>query len=241
MATSTAELPRWDLQNVYPGVDSPELEQALAAVVDELDALGRLFDEHGVGGGEAPEPAAAATLFDELADALNGVVDRFSTIAAYVTCLVQADSRDAAAQARQSELRQHGVTLEKLSTRLTAWIGTLDVDDLVERSAAARAHEFTLRQAAVEATHLMGGAEEDLAAELGPSGGGAWGKLWGTVTSQISVPFERDGERVELPIFAVRNLAFEADRDVRRRAYEAELEAWERWSVPLAAAMNSIK
>ena len=39
----------------------------------------------------------------------------------------------------------------------------------------------------------------------------------------------------------MRTLAFEADRDVRRRAYEAELAAWQRVSVPLAAALNSIK
>ena len=40
---------------------------------------------------------------------------------------------------------------------------------------------------------------------------------------------------------AVRNLAYEPDRDMRRRAYEAELAAWERSALPLAAALNSIK
>jgi pepF/M3 family oligoendopeptidase len=39
----------------------------------------------------------------------------------------------------------------------------------------------------------------------------------------------------------VRNLATNSDRDVRRRAYEAELEAWEQAAVPLAAAINSVK
>jgi len=39
----------------------------------------------------------------------------------------------------------------------------------------------------------------------------------------------------------VRNLAFDADRDLRRRAYEAELEGWKRAALPLAAALNSIK
>ena len=39
----------------------------------------------------------------------------------------------------------------------------------------------------------------------------------------------------------VRNLACEADRDLRRRAYEAELEGWKRVALPIAAALNSIK
>src|SRR5260370_22631852 len=39
----------------------------------------------------------------------------------------------------------------------------------------------------------------------------------------------------------VRNLAYESDREARRRAYEAELAGWQRVAVPLAAALNSIK
>jgi pepF/M3 family oligoendopeptidase len=39
----------------------------------------------------------------------------------------------------------------------------------------------------------------------------------------------------------VRNLAFDPDREVRRRAHEAELEGWKSVAVPLAAALNSIK
>src|SRR5262249_13450443 len=57
----------------------------------------------------------------------------------------------------------------------------------------------------------------------------------------LSVPIERDGEVRETPMSVVRTLAFEPNRDLRRRAYEAELAGWERVSVPLAAALNSIK
>ncbi|HEV2662903.1 MAG TPA: M3 family metallopeptidase [Ktedonobacteraceae bacterium] len=39
----------------------------------------------------------------------------------------------------------------------------------------------------------------------------------------------------------VRNLAYDADRTVRQRAYRAELAGWERVALPLAAALNSIK
>ena len=83
--------------------------------------------------------------------------------------------------------------------------------------------------------------EEELAAELDLSGATAWSKLHNDLTSQIIVSFERDGRAEDLPMSKIRALAHDADRDVRRRAYEAELEAWERAAVPLAAAMNSIK
>jgi pepF/M3 family oligoendopeptidase len=63
-----------------------------------------------------------------------------------------------------------------------------------------------------------------------------------SVSSQLCIPVEMpDGERRELPMSMVRNLAFDPDREVRRRAYEAELEGWKSVAVPLAAALNSVK
>jgi pepF/M3 family oligoendopeptidase len=55
------------------------------------------------------------------------------------------------------------------------------------------------------------------------------------------VPVEIKGTRQELPMSVVRNLAYEPDREVRQQAYRAELQAWERAVLPLAAAMNCIK
>src|SRR5260370_28630787 len=48
------------------------------------------------------------------------------------------------------------------------------------------------------------------------------------ISSQLTVALELDGKVQELPMSMVRNLAFEADRGLRRRAYEAELEGWKR-------------
>ncbi|HEX3271108.1 MAG TPA: M3 family oligoendopeptidase, partial [Ktedonobacterales bacterium] len=163
------------------------------------------------------------------------------TLSAYISAFVTTDTRDPLAQARYSELQRHSARLTQLTTRFTAWIGTQDIEALLAQSEVAREHAFALRKAKTSATHLMSPAEEALYAELNLPGGAAWGKLHGNVTSQLSVPIEIDGQMRETPMSVVRTLAFEADRDVRRRAYEAELAGWERVSVPLAAALNSIK
>jgi pepF/M3 family oligoendopeptidase len=235
-----AELPRWELDSVFPGVGSPELDEAMADVVSGIAALGELFDARDVRGAASAPDEAAAT-FDAVAEQLNALLDRTNVLASYLGCLVDSDSRDTVAKSRQSELRQHSVALDKLARRLTAWIGAQDLDALLARSELARAHEHMLRRGAQAAEHQLTAREEELTAELAPSGSGAWGKLWRTVVSQITAPVERDGRVEELPITAIRNLPYEADRGLRRRAYEAELAAWGRWSEPLAAAMNSIK
>lgn len=84
---------------------------------------------------------------------------------------------------------------------------------------------------------MMPEGEETLAAELSLSGRRAWDKLHENLTSQITAVV--DGE--EMPITKVRNLYFRSEEEVRKKAYQAELLAWERHEVPLAYALNGVK
>ena len=69
----------------------------------------------------------------------------------------------------------------------------------------------------------------------------AFGKLQGTVTSQLKVSFERDGQREEVPITVVRNYVFAADPQLRERAYHAEQQGWHSIRGTVAACLNAVK
>jgi pepF/M3 family oligoendopeptidase len=223
-------LPRWDLTPFFPAPDSPEVESALEGVRTDIASLRELVDAGGLDSD-----------FDEVLRRMNELLERFLLLQGYLSGEVAVDSRNDAAQARLSELAQESVGLSNLDTRMTAWLGEVDADELLGRSEQAREHEYAIRRAQIRARHLMSQAEEDLAAELSLSGTTAWAKLHGDLTSQLTVTLELDGKERRLPMSEVRNLANNPERDVRRRAYEAELEVWERAAVPLAAAINSVK
>ena len=62
------------------------------------------------------------------------------------------------------------------------------------------------------------------------------------MTSQVAVPFAEAGEPQEMPVAALQNLVrYHPDEGVRRRAFEAELRAWESVREPLAACLNGVK
>jgi pepF/M3 family oligoendopeptidase len=242
MSTASA-LPRWDVSTVFPGLDSPEFAAGFADIVTHVDQLTVLFDELGVGRLEqtpAVDDALIASV-ERVITAMNETLAAYRTLSSYIYSFVVTDSRDTTAQARQSAAQRQSVRLAQLRVRFTAWIGSLDVEALIARSALARDHAFTLREARMLAAHLMTPGEEDLAAELNATGGVSWARLHATLTSQIIVPLTLDGETQELSMSMARNLAFHHDRAVRRAGYEAELAAWERNAAPLAAALNSIK
>lgn len=243
MTPSVSEtLPHWDMTVVYPALDSPEFNHDLTATRQAFDTTTSLFDRLGIDRRDRQSTDdAAVAAFETVVPALNELLEQYSTLRAYVYSFVATDSRNDQAQATFSMLMREGVRLTKLLRRLTAWLGGLDVETLIQRSSVARDHAYLVRRAAEEARHLMSPAEEELAAELDLSGGIAWARMYQNLTSQILVPIEREGQTVELPMSQVRNLARDPDRAVRRSAHEAELATWEHAALPLASALNSIK
>jgi pepF/M3 family oligoendopeptidase len=240
--TTTELLPHWDMSVVYPSLGSPEFAQAFNECAQKIAELSQRFDEHHVYRHDT------ITIDDALVQAFEIVVQQYNTVHkqiytlfVYITCFVDTNSHDTLAQARKSELQRHTVVLSQLETRLTAWIGSLDVEALIGRSTIASDHAFALRKMKELAMHLMAPVEDVLASELNATGRSAWSKLYGDITSQLTVELEVEEQLRTLPMSTIRNMAYEADRDLRRRAYEAELRGWQRVAVPLAAAMNSIK
>ena len=239
----TKTLPHWDMTPIYPGMDSKEFADGFSNTVQDIENLAKLFDDYRI----MKLPAAPALhednirAFETVIEQYNTVLEATETLAVYIMCFVTTNTHDTLAQAKLSELQQSTLILSQLDTRLTAWIGSLDVEALIERSSIAREHAFMLRKARIGAEHLMTPEEENLASELNLSAGTAWEKLHGDVTSQLIVSLELSDQTQELPMSMVRNLASDPDREVRRSAYEVELEGWKRVALPLAAAINSIK
>jgi len=241
--TTSPELPRWDLTSVAKSVDDPAFVRQLDDLYADVAALQERFDQLGIGTRGRSSLTEDVAAFDEIIPRYNDVLDRYETYSAFLYGSVSADTQDASAQARLSTLEEKTVDLLRLGPRLTAWIGSLDIEELQQHSEVAREHAYFLHVEQEEAAHLLSPGEEDLLAGLRPSGPGGWEKLHQDLTSQIMVPFaaQEGGEPSALPMSEIRNLAFDPDRSVRERAYRAELNAWEENALPLAAAMNGIK
>lgn len=240
--TRLDSLPRWDMTTIFPSLESPEFAAAFEHAKREIQALVPLFEQHQVRCREgASEKAPPVRAFEEVTGRLNALYQELQTLRSFINAFVTTDASNDTAQARRSELQMAGVTLDQLRTRYTAWVGSLDIEALLSHSAVAREHEFMLRKARVLAQHQMAEGEEDLAADLQSSGVQGWARLHQDLSALLLVPLTVRGEAQTLPMSAVRGLAHDGDREVRRAAYDAELRAWETVSVPMAAALNGVK
>lgn len=115
--------------------------------------------------------------------------------------------------------------------------GVKDLEACIKANPMLTEYAFLLRNNKERVSHQFSDEMEAMISRMNLSGGAAWSKLFDYLTSTVKVDYE--GKTITLP--AVRNLATNADRDVRKKAYEAELASYDKIEGSIAYALNSIK
>ena len=235
---------RWDLTNVYPALESKEFKNAIKQYKKQLDELEVFLSKKVSKANSKTDANKLGKLLGESVDRFNALFDLSGTISPFIYSFVSTDSRNKTAMRTLSEFEQMSVQASILNTKFQAWIGKLGKAALkkaIKTNTSTKLHEFALIDTAEQSVYMMSEAEENLATELSLSGGNAFGKLQGTVTSQLSVDFELNGEMKKLPMPALINLRSHPDEATRRRGYEAENKAWDEVKETLTACMNGVK
>jgi oligoendopeptidase F len=240
MATTT-ELPRWRLDTIFADIESPDFREAVSEITQGTDDLAAYFEANQVGPDGTPGDDAAGILEESLLR-VESILVRFRDVSAFLQGRIDTDAFDDRSQAERSKLRPVGSRLNVLLKRLSAWLGKVDLERATAESELVREHRYVLGRYQLLAEHLMGGEAEELAAVLDNSAGSAWAQLHSALIGRgtISVRLSGDTES-ELNVAELKQLLYDPSREVRRRAYGAEMELLERHEVSYAAAMNSIK
>ena len=239
----TISAPRWDLSNVYPSLESEEFKAAIQDYKKQVAALEKFYKNKLSKSDAKTKAKDLAPLVGKAIDQINKIEELSTTLYYYIYSFVTTDSHNKLAMKTMSEFEQARLPMSQLMTQFTAWLGKIasKLEKVVAGNGSAAAHAFMLREAAEQSRYLMSDEEEALAAELSLSGGNAFRKLQGLVTSQLSVDFELDAQTQKLPMPALINLHSHPDETVRQRAYEAENQAWETVKETLAACLNGVK
>ena len=240
----TENIPRWDLSNIYTGLDDPKLAADLATLKDEITTLTSFFETELLALKDGQQdPEILSNRLSQLVDLTNTIDTRAGTIGAFLYALTSTDSFDKAAEQLQSKFEIGLLPLRNLNVRIAAWLGSV-ADQLPAALAipgSAHEHAFILLEEAQQSQYLMSEPEEELANELSLSGGSAWGDLQGTLTSQKEVEFDLDGKTETLPLPALINLRSHPSAEVRERAYHLEQATFEDMKEALAACLNGVK
>ena len=221
---------QWNLDRIYQDFSDPAFEQDMKAL--EKAAAG--FNAF----------AAALDTQDGKTGLKQGIawLERINQLAMKLATYAQlrqsTNTRDTQAGSRLGQIMQ---TLSAVAGAEASWkswaAGLPNLMELVEEEEMLREYRFFFENVQRSSTHLLGSLGEEIAAKLQLSGGSAWSDLQGYLTSTVPVAW-KDGTT---NLSAIRNMAYDADPEVRKAAYEAELACYDRIQDSVAFALNSIK
>ena len=209
-------LPEWDLTDLYPGIDSPELAADLKHAADQAESFEQTYQ------GKIEEMAAEEEAGNRLAEAVKrfeSLEDLLGRIVSYAGLLHAGDTSD------PQRSKFYGDVQEKItaaSSHLLFFplelnrIGDEALTRALEDEALAHYRPW-IEDLRREKPYQLEDRVEQLFHEKSVTGRGAWNRLFDETMSALR--FEVDGET--LAIEPTLNLLQDEDGDKRRAAAEA--------------------
>jgi len=226
----------WSLKELYSSFECNEFKEDL----DKLDELIEYFittTNNIIDSTDSP---------DKLLENFISMNIELKTLARKLGSMVHltlsVDTKNSAALKYDDILSSKISNLAESEAKITKWIGNLkDLDKIIQGSRLLSDHNFFLKEKAENSKYMLSDKEEAIIAKMKNTGSDAWCKLKNVLTSGLMVDIELYGKNKQLPLSMIRNMAYEADSTIRRKAYEAEIKAYEKIHDGMAAAINGIK
>jgi pepF/M3 family oligoendopeptidase len=221
----------WDLSTIYPSFDDTKYQSDIEALHKNIQILSEyVFEED----------------FDETASEyikqLNLTLSYLYPLATYASLTFSTDTKNETALKYLNKMEEAASLLTEPTVKFTKWLKEYDLSVIKNsRNPMVKEHEFFLTETYKKAVHMLSDKEEVLLSKLQTVGSSAWSSLQGKLTSGLMIEFEVDGEKKPYSLSMIRTFANHQNQDVRKRAYLAELNGYERIEESIAAALNAIK
>lgn len=221
----------WNLEIMYKGYDDPKYisdNQKVLELIKEMNELVAKLDVNN----------AICCIEKELKleEELNKVL---SELFSYSSLRASTNVNDYEALGEMGKLQMVLQETVAAGVAFTKFLKEVDLDKLAKDSELIKTYLFILKSNQETASHMLSDKEEVLASRLSLVGSRSWSDLQSQLTANLSIKVE--GFEENMPLSAVRNLAYDHSERVRKAAYEAELAAYKQVEDSVAMALNNIK
>ena len=221
----------WNLDVLYKGFEDENYGKDMA----RFQSLVETFNTFAKNLSQCTDAKAALVEGLTMEEELHDLVGK---MAGYANLRQAANTKDQEAGSKMGQILGIYSGLAGATAAFEQWASNLpDLMELVEQDETLKSYKFLISNLKENSRHLLPGMGEEIMAKMEISGSEAWSDLQSYVTS--TVPVHYNGGVTNLS--AIRNMAYDADPQVRKAAYEAEIACYKQIEAPVAFALNSIK
>ena len=234
---------KWNLDTLYTSFESNEFLNDIKELDTNITKLNSWVEK------ELIESAAIQDNNAEIGNIIRKYLDSYinirklySALSSYAELTFSVDASNNTAKKYTEILEQKLPEITKATVKFTRWISLVkNIDKVIKNSGLLKEHSFYLNEISNNSNYLLTDKEEVLASKLKNTGSNAWSQLWNVLTSKVKVDIEINGEKKELPLPVVRNMANDADNNIRKNAFYAEIDVYKKFDEAAAGALNSVK
>jgi pepF/M3 family oligoendopeptidase len=227
---------KWSLKELYDGFESDDFIQDMKSCDKYIERYCSWVEE-------------TVTSYENTLQNLEEYIklstegnNLFTRLGAYCSLTLSVDTKNKEALKYLEIIENKISSTAEAEAKINKWIGGVrNLQELKEQSSIVKEHSFHFEEIIEKSKYLLSDKEEAVIASMRNTGSAAWTKLKDLLTSSLLVDIELDGEKKQLPLTVVRNMAYDSDVEVRKKAYEAELLAYRKIEDSVAACLNGIK
>lgn len=221
---------RWSLDSLYKGYEDAAYEQ-------DFQKLNRCTDKINAFPDWKNENDKHATL-TSIIEVLEEMVTLSSKLGSFISLSQSTNTQDGETTAQMNRFQHKLSESSKAIAMINRFIaGIDDLEAIIDQDEALQPYRYMLTQTKADAKYLLSDEVEEVITKMDLSGGTAWGDMQSYLTSIVTADFE--GKEVTLS--EIRNMAYSEDKEVRKKAYEAELKAYEKIEDAISFSLNEIK
>lgn len=227
---------KWSLEELYSSFEDVKFKEDLKKLDLLIIKIKNWIDDHTISHDHAMEK------LEEHIKHSKELAEVHEKLSAFAALTLSVDSQNEAASKWDAVLEQKMSQLAGSEAKMSSWISEIEnLDELISKSELLKEHGFYLKEIVREHQHMLSEKEEDIIAKMQNTGSSAWVNYKNLLIATHKVAIEIEGENKELPLTEILNMAYDKNKEIREKAYKAELASYKKIEEGVAAALNAIK
>lgn len=213
----------WDLTKLYKSFEDPDF-------INDFKKIRILQNQMNTYRNNNDEQSLENFLTDLIK--LNQLVEKMAN---YISLTLSVDTTNSTALKYSDQLDERLASFVEDDILNKRWIASFNLDSI--QSKLIKEHLFILKEIQDSQKYTLDKTSESIIAHMQNTGSNAFSKLKDQLISSIEVMIDKKS----YPLTEVLNMAYSKDKEIRKKAYEAEINSYKDKEQAIAACLNGIK
>lgn len=213
----------WDLTKLYKSFEDPDF-------INDFEKIRTLQNQMNTYRNNNDEQSLENFLTDLIK--LNQLVEKMAN---YISLTLSVDTTNSTALKYSDQLDERLASFVEDDILNKRWIASFNLDSI--QSKLIKEHLFILKEIQDSQKYTLDKTSESIIAHMQNTGSNAFSKLKDQLISSIEVMIDKKS----YPLTEVLNMAYSKDKEIRKKAYEAEINSYKDKEQAIAACLNGIK